>query len=143
MRTFSSVRRLQFITLLFAGMSVVQGATAATVQPKAGHVRYTTGTADARTDHTAQETDASATRPAGRVAGQWQVASVDASVVARQFSPVSIQPAAFESSSVETTSALRAPLSASGSSRERAPGFWATSLSTLALAIFFFLRRLG
>jgi len=147
MRALFYVHRLRFAAILFACLTAAQGATASTVPTKSGHVRYTTGTA-VRTDKAPLDTEPLGFRSPDHDSGRWQVASVDASLVEGQSSLVGIKQATFElpsppSQATAAVAAQQSTLSAGSSTTGREPGFWATSLSTLALGLFFFLRRLA
>lgn len=150
MRAPSLFKHLGVAVVLLAVTASVQSAAASEVPTKSGHVRYTTGTAAVRGDHASQRPGIVADPARSGDLAHWQVASVDASVLADQGSMIAIKPATFEvqsTASFETDAAMvnrgTAVRSSEVQSKNKEPGFWAPALSTLALALFFFLRRLA
>ena len=145
MRASICVRPLPLVAVLAGGLFAC-GAQASEQPVKSGQVRYT-----AASTHAVGTADAVAvTRPVlGEKAAPLLVASVDPSVITVP-SQVVLTPANFDLRSAKLpapAAGLQGPTAiASGSggpSQGGEPGFWATSLSTLALGLFFFLRRLA
>ena len=149
MRLLLMFKHFRLAAILLAGAASTQAAMASEIPTKAGHVRYTTGTAAVRSEQVGQRLQVYTEAATSRDAGQWQVASVDASAVAGQTSMTEIKPATFELPSAMTFgSGVVAPAHGPAmlnaeATRNKEPGFWAPALSTLALALFFYLRRLA
>ena len=140
------VRHLRLVAALVAGVTVAQVAGASEIPVNQGQIVYATGTAPVRGQAPAIEVvDADGKRYTGR----WQVASVDSSILAAPTSMITFRPATAELPASGRLEADPLPTDRVAASRNsdgpkgREPGFWATALSTLALAVFFFLRRLS
>lgn len=150
MRAHSLFKYLGVAAVLLSVIAAVESAIASEVPTKSGHVRYTTGTAAVRGDHASQRPGIVVDPARSSDLAGWQVASVDASVLAGQGSMIAIKPATFEvpsAASFETDATTvnrgTAVRSSEVQTKNNEPGFWAPALSTLALALFFFLRRLA
>ena len=144
------VRHLRLAAILVAGVVAAQAAGASEIPTKQGQISYTTGTAPVHVDRGLQAPPIEVVDADGNpYAGRWQVASVDASVRGTPTPTITFRPATLElpasgrleadALSTERVASSRNP----EASRSHEPGFWAPALSTLALAVFFFLRRLS
>jgi hypothetical protein len=141
-------RHLRIAPLLAAAVVVTQTAEASETVAKQGTMVQTTGTATVRVDRGQEAESFGVVDADGKPnAGRLQIASVDVSSLRTPAAPIT-----FRSATVEVPASVQlqaAPLAleraASSRSAEASngsePGFWAPVLSTLALAVFFFLRR--
>ena len=150
MHAHSFVRHLRLAAILVAGVAATQAAGASEIPAKQGQIIYTTGTAPVRVDRGQKAQPIEVVDADGKpYTGRWQVASVDASVLGTPTPTITFRPASLELPASGRLEADPLPGERVASSRNpeaskgREPGFWAPAVSTLALAVFFFLRRLS
>lgn len=148
MHSLPSAQQLRLATFLIAALTASLAASASESPAKMGQVAYTAGTGTVRAARTATDVVVISDPKALTESGEWLIASLDSAIGSTPASTQRFQAASFGAPSNNRFATDAVAQGQASSSQAKAtrkplePGAWAAALSTLALALFFFLRRL-